>query len=75
MLADDELPVGSDVHETLRSDGVEASPARVAVVNRDDGEMVVDASADTVVCAHGSRIDLLGAVLPDGTELLLILGR
>ena len=36
--------------------------------------MIVDAGADAVVRAHRPRIDLLGAILPDRTQVLLILG-
>lgn len=74
MLADYELLVGSDVNKTLRSDGVEASTAGVSVIDGHDSEMIVDAGADAVVRAHRPRIDLLGAILPDRTQFLLILG-
>ena len=73
VLADDQLPVRRDVDKTLRSDRAEATTARVSVVDRDNGKMVVDTGADPVVGAHGSWIDLLCAFLTDSAEFLLLL--
>ena len=73
MLADDELAVGSDLHQALRGDGVEAAAAGVAAVHGHHGEVVVHALADTLVGAHGAGVDLRGAgvaaLLQDGLFL------
>ena len=73
MLADYELLVRCDVDKTLWSDRVEAASAGIAVVDRDNGKMVVDAGTDTIIGAHGPWIDLLGTFLTDGAESLLLL--
>ncbi len=65
MLTNDEFLVGSDVHETLRSDRVEAASAGVPVVDRNHREMIVHAGSDTIIGAHCPRVDLLGAILSD----------
>ena len=74
MLADDKLLVGSDVDKTLRSDGAEATTARVTIVDGDNGQMVVDTGAYAIVGTHGPGIDLGGELFPLGNEILLFLG-
>ena len=72
MLADDELPAGCDVHETLRSDGIEASSAGILIVNGNYGKVVAHAAADSVISAEGALVDLGGILFTLCPEMLLL---
>ena len=74
MFADDELLVGSNFYAALGGDGVEAASAGVSVVDTNHCKVIVDTGADTLIGAHGTGVNLGGALFPALTQNGLFLG-